>query len=242
MLFVANWKMQKTLDQSIQFVQKHIDALKALNRQIILCPSFPALYPLSQLLENSSVFLGAQDCSPHELGAYTGQVSAQSLAEVGCTYCIVGHSERRNYNKESNSEIAQKATQLLHQNIIPIVCVGESQQEFEKKQSIDVLHNQLEPVFKVIESQSSASTVCIAYEPIWSIGTGNVPDTQYLQNIFDTLKEWCSAKTSKTKYTLLYGGSVTGENIQQFYQVENIDGFLIGGSSLDFQKLKKIVS
>jgi len=241
-IFVANWKMQKSFNQSVKFVTKNLDELKKTNALVVLCPSFPALYPMAQALKNTSVHIGAQNCSPHKNGAYTGQVSAQSLAEVGCTYCIVGHSERRKYNKESDSEVAQKTEQLIIQNIIPIVCIGESAQEFEKKQTIDVLANQLKPVFSTIKTTKNAIKVCIAYEPIWSIGTGKVPNIDYLKSIFETLQEWFNTQIPKIETKLLYGGSVNEKNILQFNNIPQIEGFLIGGSSLDFQKLKKIVS
>ncbi len=162
---------------------------------------------------------------------------AQSLKEVGCTYCIVGHSEIRRDLQETGADIAQKVERILEQDMQPIICIGESKQEYEAQETFTVLGKQLKLILPILK-QSSAP-ICIAYEPIWSIGTGIIPEAPYLQKVFD----WLSTTTKNNPYIrLLYGGSVNDTNAAQLLTLAHVDGFLIGGASLDFQKFQKIVS
>jgi triosephosphate isomerase len=236
MLFVANWKMNKSLLDSIAFVQTYKNELNKLcipEKQIVLCPSYPALLAVAQLLKDSRVKIGAQDCSAYQNGPYTGQVSALSLKQAGCSYCIVGHKEQRAYHAQTDQEIDQKIHQLITQGITPIICIGESLQEKNNDQTFTVLSKQL----TAFAPHWGKSPLVIAYEPVWVIGSGKIPEISYLQQIFT----WLSAK-DVPNCQLLYGGSVDEKNIAQLVQIEGIDGFLIGGASLDFQKLQKIVS
>jgi triosephosphate isomerase len=245
-LFVANWKMQLSFNQSCAFVKNHFDELKKLaaqpNSEIVLCPSFPALHNVKQILKNTPIHVGAQTVSRHVLGAYTGQVSAQSLAEVGCTYCIIGHSENRKYQHESNVDIEQKCKELLKNNITPIICIGEPKEAFEQKKTYAVLSEQLELIYKAIaEYNHDINHYVIAYEPIWSIGTGIIPETTYLTEIFAWLHSQ-SKKQTNTPFSLLYGGSVNAQNAQNILSIKHINGLLIGGASLDFATFKQIVN
>ena len=298
-LFVANWKMNMHVTKAMQFCNENFDELNALaiqNTEIVLCPSFPALSLITEKLKSAKVHVGAQNCSQHEKGAYTGEVSAQSLAEIGCTFCIVGHSERRQYFAETNEMVAQKMAQLLKHNIQPILCVGETRQEFEKKQVFDVLTKQLEISIRTLrqaqgergekqlqgecvkenlndlnkqknleldfqkQEYKSVRPACppkllrrrafvegyerkdiIAYEPIWSIGTGIIPEQNYLADIFNWLADHLKNQLPNIQVQLIYGGSVNPENVVKLKQISHIDGFLIGGASTDFQTFKKIV-
>ncbi len=243
-LFVGNWKMNMHFKKAINFVKYNIDELTSLgsnkNKSIILCPSFVALPGLIDLLQKTNISIGAQNCSQHNKGAYTGEVSAQSLAELGCQYCIVGHSEQRKYFTETNEMVAQKVAQLCEHNIQPIICIGETKEEFESKQVYEILAKQLTPVLKALKTFKTLSII-IAYEPVWSIGTGIIPEYYYLEQVFSWLTKHIKKQLPDAKLQLLYGGSVNEHNITDLKQILHINGFLIGGASTDFQKLKKIV-
>ncbi len=243
-LFAANWKMQLSFDQALQFCKNNLDGFQELGilpgADIVICPSFDAVYSVAQLLNQTNIAIGAQNCSIHSTGAYTGDVSAQSLAQLGCTYCIIGHSERRTHFGETNHDIARKTERLLEQSIRPIICIGETKDQYEQKATFDVLQGQLEPILDSLKKQP-ANSFCIAYEPVWSIGTGKVSDNSYLEEVFDFIQQKCTNVLSQACYTLLYGGSINENTAPIIRQARHIGGFLIGGASLDFQKFKKIV-
>ncbi len=247
--FVANWKSYMTCEQSICFVTENFDGLVQLaddsRNEIVLCPSFANLSVVGEKLRVSNIKLGAQDCSSFGLGAFTGQEPVGNLKAIGCTYCIIGHSERRQYNHETDCDIAQKFGSLVEHGISPIVCVGESRAEYNEKKALFVLERQLGEIFEKIKngdvSIKNNMSICIAYEPIWSIGTGKIPDSESLETIFSWLYKKSQELDSSIDWKLLYGGSVTGKTVQFLKEIEHIMGFLIGKASTDFQELKKIV-
>lgn len=243
---IGNWKMYFSYKQAMQWANQHLESLEELAQStqntIALCPSFESLEPLSSSFKNISIGLGAQDCSDHALGAYTGQVAAQSLAEIGCSHCIIGHSEKRQFGHEGNDQIAQKMIQLIKSGITPIVCIGESKEEFDQGKTLSVLEKQLAPIGKALQEQAQpATSLFIAYEPIWSIGTGITPENTYLEEIFTHIQKLTSSYPNQHSIRLLYGGSVTSQTSVTLKKVGLIEGFLIGKASTDFQELKKIV-
>ncbi len=249
-LFVANWKMNMHFSKAINFVKDNIAALRSIGEgnenKLILCPSLIALSSMIAPLSKTNVGIGAQNCSQHKHGAFTGEVSAQSLAELGCQYCIIGHSERRAYFGETNEVVAEKVARLYEHNIKPIICVGETKKEFENKQVYEVLTSQLASILKVLkttrhEQIKKYEQLIIAYEPVWSIGTGIVPEYIYIEQVFIWLGEHIKKHLPAAKPQFLYGGSVSEDNIVDLKQILYINGFLVGGASTDFQKLKKIV-
>jgi len=250
-LYIANWKMNSSFEQSLAFCTHNKTALLQLSMRpdtkLVLCPSFPALYSISQLFTNSSLSIGAQNCSEHMQGAYTGQVDALSLAQVGCTYCIIGHSESRAYCGETNEQIGKKITCLREQNIIPIICIGETKIDYEQGKTFALLEQQLRPIVEALTRKTLTSEVhtnnyyLIAYEPIWAIGTGNTPSVEYLTKVFSWIREYCVQHLPAKPIQLLYGGSVDENDAATLKKISGIDGFLIGSASLDFQKLQKIV-
>ncbi|MCF7799588.1 triose-phosphate isomerase [Candidatus Babeliales bacterium] len=246
-LFVANWKMNFNINQEFNFATHNYDDLIKLsedsNTTIILCPSFLSLYDLNKIFKETKINIGAQDCSPHSKGPYTGQISAESLSFTECKYCIIGHSERREFNKEIDAEIAKKFMQLINHKISPILCIGEKLQEYKENKTLDILKYQLEKIFNVINTEiiSQNLPIIIAYEPIWAIGSGSTASIDYLENIFTWLKIQIENLEKKINCKLLYGGSISPDNAKSLKSVKLIDGFLIGKSSLDFQEFKKIV-
>lgn len=246
--FIANWKMYLSVNDALQFATENYDELVALantsHKKIILCPSFTALYPLTNIFKETKIHFGAQDCSPHNKGPFTGQICAKDLKAIGCHYCIIGHSEMRQYNYETQESIAKKLQHLIDQNISPVICIGENKSEYDQGLVFQVLNEQLKEVFSVIKKNRGNSEklpICIAYEPIWSIGTGSIPDNTHLENVFTWLVAQCQ-HIDNAHWKFLYGGSVNQETIYRFENITHLDGYLIGSASLDFQEFKKIVN
>ncbi|MCK4499953.1 triosephosphate isomerase, partial [Candidatus Babeliales bacterium] len=184
-LLVANWKMNLRPSEEINFVKKHHKQLahlaKQSNTHVILCPTFLSLISITNIIasnpDNTHLSVGAQNCSTRAIGSFTGQISAACLAEIGCTHVIVGHSEGRRAHKESNLQVAYKTIQLLIHGITPIVCIGENSIEKQDNRGKEVLSNQVKIIIETLNKLSSAHqyNLCIAYEPLYAIGSGNIP-------------------------------------------------------------------
>lgn len=221
MLVVLNNKCNFNLDEYLDYQNK----LKNLNfkNDIVLCPS--SVYLSNFELEN--VFLGSQNVSPFNDGAYTGEVSARQLKSLNVKYCLVGHSERRVYFKENNEIMKNKIEQLLENEIIPIYCVG----ELEKNSD----NNELDEELKILEEIRNNEKIIIAYEPLWAIGTGIQPNINELEKIIKLIKE----KFPNNK--VLYGGSVNEDSIVNL-KSKLIDGYLLGGVSLHLDRVSMLLS
>jgi triosephosphate isomerase len=245
--YIANWKMNLTYEETITFATHSYDALISLanpTTTIVLCPSYPALYPLAQIFKATGIYLGAQGCSNHQDGAFTGQVSAADLSSVGCTYCIIGHSEQRQFLGETHQTVAQKTILLLDAGISPIICIGETAEQNQQGQTIVTLEHQLTPLMQRIhERETLAHTLplLVAYEPVWAIGSGSLPTVKHLQTVYAWLKQFLTLHTPSLPWHMLYGGSISSATAQEFASITELDGFLIGGASLDFQEFEKIV-
>jgi len=238
------WTFDATLAFATANYEKLIELASYKNTTLVLCPSSTTLYPLAEMFKETLVKLGAQDCSDHTKGAYTGQVSADSLKSLHCSFGIVGHSERRQWCGETNQRVADKCAQLISSNITPIVCVGESLQDYEAGKTLSTLEEQLAPIFTLIKEKAhtlDTTPVVIAYEPIWAIGTGVTASSDHIDTVFTWLTTATNKIAPSVHWQFLYGGSVSGTTIQNFKKIDRISGFLIGGASLDFQELEKIV-
>ena len=245
-IFVANWKMQKSYNQAINWCIKNNKELAELShiKNIIICPSFESITKVQTLL-NKNINIGAQDCSAFEKGAYTGQVSAISLREIGINYCLIGHSETKiniTNTDNLNNSISEKYFLLIKNNIKPIICIGETQEEREKNITYDILKHQIDVMInKIKKEEIKINELIIAYEPIWAIGTGKVPKPEELNNTLIGIKKYINSILSDIELTILYGGSINLDNIEEFKNIGILNGFLLGNSSLDFQLFKKIV-
>jgi triosephosphate isomerase len=241
-LYVANWKMNMSFEQSIDFCRNNLEQLHTLTSEaeIILCPSFVALAPIMEILKNTAIAVGAQNCSQYKTESYTGEVSAQSLAEIGVKYCIIGHSERRIHFGETTETLLQKINFLRQDHIKPIICIGETKDHFINKATLTVLTEQLKPIIENIQKQKHNHLI-IAYEPIWSIGTGIIPENTYLQEVLSWLTKLLQQELPDCTFQLLYGGSVNPTNIHQLKTIPNINGFLVGKASADFEGFSKII-
>ena len=203
--------------------------------RVVVCVPNPYLQQAKELLDGSRVAWGAQDVSVHAKGAYTGEVSAGMLREFGCTYAIVGHSERRQYHAESDDLVARKAASALAGGLTPIVCVGETLDEREAERTDEVVGRQLDAVLDRL--QGDVARTVIAYEPVWAIGTGRTATPDQAQAVHKMLRARLrgvrAVGDAAQTIPLLYGGSVKADNADELFARDDIDGGLVGGASLD---------
>jgi Triosephosphate isomerase len=243
MIYIANWKMGKVFEEEINFCITHKQELTSLalkpNTQLIICPSALSLYSIATIFKKSTLAVGAQICSPHESGAYTGQISARSLKQAGATYCMVGHSEQRSQGA-SDAHISQQIHALFKHDITPIICLGE-QYHNDDAETSTALSQQLEAIAPLLKDNKKL--FFIAYEPVWAIGTGEKPEISHLEKTASWLRSKITLLCgNNANYKLLYGGSIDPLFTQQLKALPGvIDGFLIGNASLDFKKFEKIV-
>ena len=264
-LYIANWKAYLSYQQAIAWCKKHADELKELSTQgqIIICPDFLALPEIKNIIK--PVAVGAQNCSAQSSGPYTGEVTAQSLQEAGATYCIIGHSERRKLCHETPADVAQKMEQLFACGITPVVCVSDEGELASlldtfssatlaentrtgriKKNTVPTISSGADMSVEAVAKSEGVvsryeSTIILAYEPVSAIGTGNVPPAKEIEKMLALFKEKISAAAPTANVSLLYGGSVNAKNAAELKKITNLDGFLIGKASTDFEELKKIV-
>lgn len=242
-LVVGNWKVHFTVPEStiaIEKLKKELNNIK--NVEIVICPGFIDLYPASAELKNTNIILGAQNVFQKEEGAYTGEVSAVSLAHF-VDYVIVGHSERRLLFNEGDKAISQKAEVAVAHGLTPIICVGETLHEKEDGLSKIVVVNQVEAALSHLTAYEVEAAV-IAYEPVWAIGTGHlckvIDAEKIVENIRNVTKALYGEKAAKGM-RILYGGSVDEKNVEGFAKSKKIDGVLVGGASLYHKKFAEIV-
>ena len=233
-LVVGNWKMNGTLAANEALVTALVAGIKAAGVDgplVAVCAPSVYLSQLQNLIKGSAIDLGAQDVSAHESGAFTGETSAASLKEFGARYCLVGHSERRQYHGETDVVVALKAQRALSAGITPIVCVGETLAEREAGKTEEVVKRQLAAVIHT--NGHCISEIVVAYEPVWAIGTGKVATTEQAQEVHAVLRSQLKAATEHAdRIHILYGGSMNAANAAQLLAQPDIDGGLVGGASL----------
>jgi len=233
-LIAGNWKMNGSKAETIDLLNGIKAGVGQITKAAVaVCPPFPYLYLAEELLAGTSVAYGAQDCSREDSGAFTGQVSAAMLKDFGCKYVIVGHSERRLYNGETDSIIARKYAQAVAHGLTPILCVGETLEQREKGQTEQVVADHIDGVINLEGAEAFAHGV-IAYEPVWAIGTGVTATPAQAQEVHAFLRSRIAAKNAEVaeKVQILYGGSMKPGNADELMQQADIDGGLIGGASL----------
>ncbi|MBU1122791.1 MAG: triose-phosphate isomerase [Candidatus Omnitrophota bacterium] len=234
-LIVGNWKMYKIMNEAVELVneikRELLDFRKA---EIVVCPPVTNLSSVYELLMETNIGLGAQNLYWEKEGAFTGEVSALMIKDCGCEYVIIGHSERRKYFSESDENVNKKIKASLEVGLVPIMCVGETLEEREATKTIEVIKQQLVGGLKGFSLQDLGNLV-IAYEPVWAIGTGKTATPTQAQEIHKVIREWILENFSSelsSNMRILYGGSVTPENIRELMRQEDIDGALVGGASL----------
>jgi triosephosphate isomerase len=240
-LIAGNWKMNGSLLTNEVLVKQLLAGLKVPACEVAVCVPSVYLAQAQTLIEGSALGLGAQDVSMHESGAFTGEVSPLMLKDFGVRYCIVGHSERRQYHFETDALVAAKAKSALAHGMTPIVCVGESLAEREAGKTEEVVKRQLAAVIHA--NGHCISEIVVAYEPIWAIGTGVTASTEQAQQVHAVLRAQLRAATSHAdQIRLLYGGSMNAANAAQLLAQPDIDGGLVGGASLKAQDFLAIIA
>ena len=241
-LVAGNWKMHGSRAENASLVSGLLDLLQPGKRaEILLCPPFPYLMETGRLLKDSGVALGAQSVCAESQGAFTGEVSAAMLKDVGCRYVLVGHSERRQLFGESDALVARKFVAAQGQGLVPVLCVGETLDEREGDQTTIVVSRQLEAVLAVTGAQALAKAV-IAYEPVWAIGTGRTASPEQAQEVHAMIRAKVAERdgTIGGSVRILYGGSVKASNAQELFAMPDIDGGLVGGASLKADEFARI--
>ncbi len=240
-LIAGNWKMNGSLATNEELVKGILAGIGTPGADVAVCAPAPYLAQLQSLLAGSPVAWGAQDVSAHEKGAYTGEVSVDMLRDFACRYCLVGHSERRQYHAETDEQVAAKAKRALAGGITPIVCVGETLAEREAGETESVVRRQLAAVIHHVGP--CVSEIIVAYEPVWAIGTGRTATPEQAQQVHAVLRAQLSAaSTSSQRVRILYGGSMNAANAASLLAQPDIDGGLIGGASLKAADFLQIIA
>jgi triosephosphate isomerase len=244
LIIAGNWKMNKTVAEALALVSDlKIELANVKEVDVVICPPFTALESVSRAILDSNIRLGAQNLSEHNFGAHTGETCAGMLKEFSVRYVILGHSERRQYQKESDALIAKRALAAHNASLKPIVCVGETLAEREAGQTEKILESQVHGSLAGLSADQMLETV-IAYEPVWAIGTGKTATTQQAQDahafIRGMLVKMFDEATAK-KVRLQYGGSVKPSNARELMSQPDVDGALVGGASLEARSFADIV-
>lgn len=244
-IVAGNWKMNGTtasidtlLSNLLQGMAKQVPA------EVVLFPPFPYINQVVKKLQGSAVRCGAQTLSANEPGAYTGEIAAEMLTDLGCRYVIVGHSERRSLYGEDNVTVAMKFAQAKKHGLSPILCLGETQQQRLAEQTEQVVAEQLQAILDLAEGVQGLTGAVLAYEPVWAIGTGMTATPEQAQAVHQLLRQQVAALdvSIADRLPILYGGSVKPDNAKAIFEMPDIDGGLIGGASLDGAQFVEIIN
>lgn len=235
-IVAGNWKMNKNYSEGKKLIEEILSnsSIAEEQKKLIILPPFIHLSMASEVLDGSKIGLGAQNVHHESSGAYTGEVSAEMLRSIGAGYCLVGHSERRTYQKETDQELFSKVKQLLQQSIEVIFCIGETLEERESGKEKEIISQQLNVLFQLEDSEMEK--LIIAYEPVWAIGTGKTASADQAQEIHAFIRSKLAERYGDTiaeNTSILYGGSCKPDNAEELFGKEDVDGGLIGGASLE---------
>lgn len=246
-IFAGNWKMNHTLKESKDYLEKFLKLLQGKDfsdREIVIAPAFTALYYVSQLIKGTEIILSSQNSHFLEKGAFTGEISPLMLQELGVKYVILGHSERRHLFGEEDELIKKRVEGVYKYGLNPILCVGETLSQRESGETFKIVEKQVREGLSLLEDPHP-DRVVIAYEPVWAIGTGKNATPSQAEEVQAFIRKILSdlyGKEKAEKIRILYGGSVTPENVADLMKEPDIDGVLVGGASLDPEKFFKICS
>lgn len=246
-IVAGNWKMNKTFEEADSLINDILDLVEEKGKpkdvDIIICPPFIYLELAGDISEDSEIFVGAQNISQYESGAYTGEISASMLRSMHIDFAIIGHSERRKYFRETDEELLAKAKSALKQDIAPIFCCGELLEERKAGKHFEIVQKQLEQTIFQLDPEDFARVI-IAYEPVWAIGTGVNATSEQAQEMHFFIREliWkkFGAEVAAEK-SILYGGSCNAKNAKELFSMPDVDGGLIGGASLKADEFVQIV-
>ncbi len=243
-MIAGNWKMHKTPTEAKVFARKLAEELRdTAGVEVVLAPPFVALVPVQEAIEGTGMKLAAQDVFWEREGAYTGEISPPMLKDAGCSYAIVGHSERRTYFGETDETVNRKVKALLQEGLGAIVCVGERLEEREAGKTLAVVKRQVEGALRGLKAEDLSSVV-IAYEPVWAIGTGRTATPEQAQEVHSQIRGMVGEAFGRDvaqALRIIYGGSVKPENIDALMAAPDIDGALVGGASLKVESFSRIV-
>lgn len=242
-LIAGNWKMNKTVSEAVKLVEELKPLVKEAEAEVVVCPTFVCLNEAVNAAKESNISVGAQNMHYKDSGAYTGEISPVFLKDMKVEYVILGHSERRQYFKEDDSEINKKVIAALDHGLKPILCVGETLEQREAGKAFHVIAIQLKGCLADLESRNLDDLV-IAYEPVWAIGTGKTATSKDANEVIGYIRKQLAEKLGNEvadKTRILYGGSVKASNTKELMDMPEIDGALVGGASLDAAEFSKIV-
>lgn len=241
-LVVGNWKMNGSLSANQALLEGLKSGMQDYKCDVAVCPPAPYLQQCQAVLAGTEIAWGAQDMSMHDAGAFTGEIAAGMLRDFGCSYVILGHSERRTYHAENNEQVAVKTVRAIANGLTPIVCVGESLPEREAGITTEVVSRQIDAVLAQISAEQVADIV-VAYEPVWAIGTGKTATPEMAQEVHALLRGKLNKKSAQAApgVRILYGGSVKSDNAVDLFAMPDIDGGLVGGASLKANEFLAII-
>tara|TARA_B100000902_G_scaffold300940_1_gene288617 strand:- start:242 stop:985 length:744 start_codon:yes stop_codon:yes gene_type:complete len=236
-IIAGNWKMNGKLENLLE-IKKISNEFARSKIEIVICPPFTLLSAATEIRKN--IYLGAQNLHSESEGAFTGEISADMLLDLGVTHSIIGHSERRTEHNETNKIVARKVKISLERKLQTIICIGETELHRQKNRTLEILEKQL---FDSLGTNENFEKLIVAYEPIWAIGTGLIPEISEISKTHDFIRvrllELYGSNASNIP--LLYGGSVNGSNAPEIFKVPNVNGALVGGASLSFEKFAPII-
>ncbi|MDB6052706.1 MAG: Triosephosphate isomerase [Verrucomicrobiales bacterium] len=244
LIIAGNWKMNKTVAEGLELVQSlKRDLANVKEVDVVVCPPYTALSEVSKEILDSNIRLGAQNMSEHGSGAYTGEIAAGMLKEFSVRYVILGHSERRQYQQESDALVARKALAAHAASLKPIVCVGESLQERESGATNKVVETQVRGSLAGMTKDQAAETI-VAYEPVWAIGTGKTASSEQAQEVHAFIRSILTSMFDEQisrRMRIQYGGSVKAGNAKELMSQPDVDGALVGGASLEARSFADII-
>ena len=243
-LIAGNWKMFKTAGESLDFVRHLKEAVADIQeRDVVIAPPFTSLYPVGEAVKGSRIYLAAQNLSDRIEGAYTGEISARMLIDTGCTYVIVGHSERRMLFGEQDETINRKTRMAIQSGLKPIFCIGETMEEWEAGKTFAVIEKQIKEGLNQLTTDDIRK-ILIAYEPVWAIGTGKTAAPEQVQEVHAYIRRVITRNYENglaINLPILYGGSVNPDNIGKLMAQRDINGTLVGGASLDVDSFVRMI-
>lgn len=242
-IIAGNWKMHKTKQEALSFIESVRDIDTNEQTEAIICAPFVYLQSLVEQTEGTNIKVAAQTMHFEKEGAYTGEVSPVMLSDIGVTHVVIGHSERREYFNETDETVNKKALAAFEHGLIPIVCVGESLEQREANETLAHIENQVKVALSNLSEEQITKTI-IAYEPIWAIGTGKTASSEDANEVCTHIREVIRQQTSEeiaSQVTIQYGGSVKPANIEELLKMSDIDGALVGGASLEADSFKQLV-
>jgi triosephosphate isomerase len=243
-MIAGNWKMHKTGTQAVEAARRLKMLVESVSDvEVMIAPTFTALYPVAQALQGSAIALGAQNLHWEPHGAFTGEISAQMLVDAGCSHVIIGHSERRQFFGETDARVNRKIRAAVTEGLHPVFCIGESEAEREAGKTFSILDKQVRDGLNDFAFDDLIGLI-VAYEPVWAIGTGKTATREQAQAAHEFIRsrlETLFGKPFAETVRILYGGSVKPDNIRALMEMPDVDGALVGGASLDPETFSKLV-